>query len=337
MTNPTLIEVTRGPLLESFHTGALAVVSATSGVLLSLGDTRRDVYPRSAIKSLQALPLVESGAADRYGYGDAEVAMACASHTGTQQHTKVAEAMLAAVGLTEADLGCGRHPPLGAKAARELWRTGGEPTQLHNNCSGKHAGMLATARHMNLPIEDYWHADHPIQQRVLEILCQLSGRDLGTEVMGLDGCSLPNWAMPLETMAEIFAKLVSGKGVDAQRAAAFRRIMQACWAEPDLVAGPARADSVVMARLPGRVFIKTGAEGVYCGGFPEHEVGFALKIDDGTTRASAGTAMAIVEHVLPEAVGLMHRDVLKSWRGIEVGTIRTAPALTQALARLKLS
>ena len=337
MTNPTLIEVTRGPLLESFHTGALAVVSATSGVLLSLGDTQRAVYPRSAIKSLQALPLIESGAADHYGFGDAAIALACASHTGTTAHTEVAEAMLAAVGLTEADLGCGRHAPLGAKAAKELWRSGGEPTQLHNNCSGKHAGMLATARHIGLPIEDYWRANHPMQQRVLEVLCELSDLDLGPKVMGLDGCSLPNWAMPLQSMAEVFAKLVSGDGIDAQRAAAFQRIMQACWSEPDLVAGPGRVDSVVMAKLPGRVFLKTGAEGVYCGGFPELKVGFALKIEDGTTRASAGTAMAIVEHVVPEAVGLMHRDVLKSWRGIEVGTIRTAPALAEALAKLKLS
>ncbi len=337
MTNPTLIEVTRGPLLESFHTGALAVVSATSGVLLSLGDTQRAIYPRSAIKSLQALPLIETGAADRYGFGDAEIALACASHTGTTAHTKVAEAMLSAVGLTESDLGCGRHPPLGAKAAKELWRAGGEPTQLHNNCSGKHAGMLATARHINLPIQDYWRANHPMQQRVLEILRQLSGLDLGPQVMGLDGCSLPNWAMPLQSMAEVFAKLVSGHGIEAQRTAAFQRIMRACWSEPDLVAGPGRVDSVVMAKLPGRVFLKTGAEGVYCGGFPELKVGFALKIDDGTTRASAGTAMAIVEHVVPEAVGLMHRDVLKSWRGIEVGTIRTAPALAEALTELELS
>jgi len=336
MTNPTVIEVTRGPLVESFHTGSLAIVSATSGVLLALGDVRRPVYPRSAIKALQALPLIESGAADHFGYGDAEIALACASHTGTTRHTEVADAMLKAANLAESDLGCGAHTPLGAKAAKELWHSGGEPTQLHNNCSGKHAGMLATSRHLGIPVEGYWHADHPMQQRVLAILNEVSGLSLGPDVMGFDGCSLPNWAMPLETMAAVFAKLVSGNGIGKAHAAAFQRLMRACWAEPEMVAGPGRADSVVMANLPGRVFMKTGAEGVYCGGFPELGVGFALKIDDGATRASAGTAMTLIEHVFPEAKGLMRRNILKSWRGLEVGKIRTAPALQDALAGLKL-
>jgi L-asparaginase II len=337
MSNPILIEVSRGPLVESVHTGAVAIVSATSGALLTIGDTKRPVYPRSAIKALQALPLIESGAADHYRFGDPEIALACASHTGTSRHTDVAEAMLKAAGLSESDLGCGAHTPLGAKAAKDLWRAGGEPTQLHNNCSGKHAGMLATARHLDIPLEGYWQPSHPMQRHVLEILREISGIELGPEVMGFDGCSLPNWAMPLETMATVFAKLVSGTGIDNRHAKAFQRLMQACWAEPELVAGRGRADSVVMAHLPGRVFMKTGAEGVYCGGFPQLGIGFALKIDDGATRASAGTAMTIVEHVCEEAKGLMHRDILKSWTGIEVGTIRTAPSLKKALAGLKLA
>lgn len=335
-TNPTLIEITRGPLVECVHTGSISIVSADSGVLLELGDTRRPVYPRSAIKSLQALPLIESGAADEFGYGNAEVALACASHTGTIRHTKVAGEMLRAANLNESDLGCGAHTPLGAKAAKELWRSGGEPTQLHNNCSGKHAGLLATARHLRMPIESYYDASHPLQQRVLEILNELSGLSLGPDVMGYDGCSLPNWAMPLEAMASTFAKLVSGKGIAPNHAAAFNRLMRSCWAEPDMVAGPGRADTVVMANLPGKVFMKTGAEGVYCGGFPELGVGFALKIDDGATRASAGTVMTLIEHVYPEAEGLMRRNILKSWRGTVVGEIRTAPELTNAVSKLRL-
>lgn len=336
MSNPVLIEATRGPLVESFHTGSIAIVSATSGLLLAIGDTQHAVYPRSAIKSLQALPLIESGAADAFGYKDSEIALACASHTGTVRHTSIASGMLSAAGLSERDLGCGAHSPLGAKAAKDLWRSGGEPTQLHNNCSGKHAGMLATARHLGQPIEGYWQADHPMQKRVHEILCELSGLELGSNVMGLDGCSLPNWAMPLETMATIFASLVTGTGKAAPHAEAFTRIMNACWKEPELVAGPGRADSIAMGHFPGRIFIKTGAEGVYCGGFPRLGIGFAVKIDDGTTRASAGTAMAIVERLIPEARDLMHRTIQKSWRGLKIGTIRTAPALTSALSQLKV-
>lgn len=336
MTNPVLMEVTRGPLVESVHTGALAICDAHGHELLVIGDARRVVYPRSAIKALQALVLLQSGAADRYRYGAEEIALACASHTGTARHVAVAGRMLAAADLTEADLECGSHTPLGAKASRELWQSGGTPTQLHNNCSGKHAGMLATARHLGLPLEGYVLATHPLQQRVRSTLEEVSGLTLGDDVLGFDGCSLPNWAMPLSTMAAVFARLVSGREIPAHHAANFRRAMEACWAEPELVAGPGRADSVVMKKLAGKVFLKTGAEGVYCGGFPELGLGFALKIDDGTTRASAGTALALVEHLFPEAHGLMTRNVLKNWRGMQVGTIRTAPALSDALAGLRL-
>lgn len=175
-----------------------------------------------------------------------------------------------------------------------------------------------------------------MQQRVHDIMTGLTGLPLGRDVMGIDGCSVPTWAMPLRTMAEMFARLVTGDGLPAHRAAAFSRIMAACWAEPELVAGIGRADSVVMKRLSGRVFMKTGAEGVYCGGFPELGVGFALKIDDGTTRASAGAVMALVERIIPDCPDLMHRNVLKSWRGAEVGSIRTAPALERAFDQLKI-
>jgi len=152
--------------------------------------------------------------------------------------------------------------------------------------------------------------------------------------MGYDGCSVPNWAMPLDTVARLFARFVTGEGLSQTRRRAAERILSACWTQPELIAGPGRADTVVMRRLPGQVFMKTGAEGVYAGGFPGLGMGFALKIDDGTTRASAGAVMAIVERVLPEARGAMSRKVLKSWRGMEVGEIRTAAALDRALDKL---
>ena len=264
MSNPILIEVTRGPLVESFHRGAVAITRP--------------------IKAIQCLPLIETGAADRYGFANPEIALACASHTGTDRHTRLAADMLARVGLAERDLGCGAHPPLGASAAKALWLSGRDATQLHNNCSGKHAGMLATAVHLGEPTEGYFEPDHPVQRRVLETLSQLCDCRLGPEVMGRDGCSVPNWAMPLSTMATLFARLVTGEGLPPARRAAIERILAACWAEPDLVAGPGRADTVVMRNLPGEVFMKTGAEGVYCGGFPELGIGFALKVDDGAAK-----------------------------------------------------
>lgn len=335
MSNPVLIEVTRGPLVESIHTGALSVVTPDGTAVTTLGDVNRPIFPRSAIKALQCLPLIETGAADHYGYGAPEIALACASHTGTPRHAELADKMLKDIGLTEQALGCGAHMPLGSSAQKALIRSGRESTQLHNNCSGKHAGMLATAKHLNETIEGYWLPTHPVQQRVHATLVDLSGLSLGRDVMGFDGCSLPNWAMPLNRLARLFARLVTGAGMGPDRRRAVERILQSCWAEPELVAGPGRADTVVMRKLPGRIFMKTGAEGVYAGGFPELGLGFAFKIDDGTTRASAGAVIALVERILPESQGLMERRVIKSWRGMVVGEIRAAAALERALDSLK--
>ncbi len=335
MSNPVLIEVTRGPLVESFHTGSLVVATPDGRQVTALGDVTRPVFPRSAIKALQCLPLIETGAADHFGYGAAEIALACASHTGTPHHAELAAKMLADVGLTEPALGCGAHMPLGSSAQKALIRSGQEPTQLHNNCSGKHAGMLATAAFLGEPIAGYWKPEHPVQKRVHATLCELSGLPLSRDVMGFDGCSLPNWAMSLGATARLFARFVTKAGMGPDRRRAVDRILQSCWAEPELVAGPGRADTVVMRKLPRRIFMKTGAEGVYAGGFPELGLGFALKIDDGTTRASAGAVIALIERVIPEAQGLMARRTISTWRGMEAGEIRAAAPLERALDELQ--
>lgn len=334
--NPILIEVTRGSRVESFHTGAIAIVRADGSPVLALGDVDRPVFARSAVKAVQCLPLIESGAADRFGFLDAHIALACGSHTGSERHVAVASEMLARIGLAEPALGCGVHPPMSASAARHLALSNRRASQLHNNCSGKHCGMLATALHSRVPVARYWEFDHPVQLRIRRTLTELTGATFGADVAGIDGCSVPTWAMPLATMARLFARLATGEGLDASRRAAVERILRACWAEPELVAGPGRADTMVMKKLPGRVFMKTGAEGVYCGAVPELAIGFALKIDDGATRASAGTTVAVVERLLPEARGIVDRAHIRNWRGTEVGTIRTSPELERALDQLKL-
>lgn len=330
MRNPVLVELTRGALVESRHAGAIAVMRASGKAVASVGDIAAPIYPRSAIKPLQAIALVESGAADRFGFGPREIALASASHSGTV-HTVLARSMLERAGLKPKALGCGVHDPLDAATTRELIRVGVAPTALNHNCSGKHAAMLATAVHMGEPTDGYWRPDHPVQMRIARVLAEMTGAALGTDVCGIDGCSVPNWAIPLSGLAQAFARFATGHGMSADRTAACRRIAEACWAHPDLVAGPGRLDTEVMTRLPGLVLTKGGAEGAYCGAFPERGLGFALKIDDGAKRAAEAAAIAVISRLYPAAADLGAASTLTNGRGIEVGQMRTTAALARAL------
>jgi len=336
MTNPVLIESTRGSVLESIHRGAVAVLTASGEQILTLGDTKRPVFPRSSIKALQALLLVESGAAARFGYGDAELALACASHSGTERHVRIAGRMLEAAGLSASALACGAQWPLDEDALRSLVRANAKPTALHNNCSGKHAGMLASAIHLDEPADGYWRPEHPVQQRIRRTLEGILGRELGPEVTGIDGCSAPNWAIPLEDLARAFAQFITGEGGAAAHRAAAQQIAAACWTEPELVAGQGRLDTEVMRRFPGEVFMKTGAEGVYCLALPRAGLGAALKIDDGAKRASEAAVLRLLARILPKAGHLVTTGVLKNWGGLDVGEVRSGPEFARAIDRLKI-
>lgn len=334
MRNPILIELTRGALVESTHAGVLALARPDGSLAASLGDMEAPVFPRSAIKPLQALPLLESGAADRFGFGASEIALACASHSGTLRHAALVESVLARAGLTPAALGCGAHEPMDAAAARALIRSGAAPSALHHNCSGKHAGMLATAVHMGEPVDGYWRPDHPVQLRIRAVLEDMTGCRLDADVCGIDGCSVPNWAIPPAALATAFARLATGHGLPPDRARAAVRIAQACWAEPELVAGPGRLDTVMMARLGGEVLMKSGAEGVYCGAMPRRALGFALKIDDGAKRGAEAVVGELIGRLFPAARGLGPDTTLRNWRGLEVGQVRPSAALAALLTAL---
>jgi L-asparaginase II len=338
MSNPVLVEVTRGALVESVHRGALSVVAADGRAVLAAGDVGRPVFARSAIKLVQALPLIESGAADRFGFGAAEIALACGSHVGAARHVGVARGMLARLGLAESCLVCGSATPAGARAARDLAASGAPPTPMHHMCSGKHLGFAAAALAAGLPAAGYAEPGHPVQIAVAEALEALAGRALPAEVRGTDGCAVPTYALPLDALARLFARVAAGDVGSATRAAALDRILAACWTEPDLVAGPGRADTAVMTALPGRIYLKTGAEGVYCGALPaaagRPALGFARKVDDGAGRASAAAVMPLVERLLPAARGVVARGVLRAGDGREVGVIRTSAAYRAMLADL---
>jgi L-asparaginase II len=331
MTNPVLIELTRGPLVESVHTGALAIARANGEMVLQIGTVARPIFPRSAIKAFQALPLLESGAADRYGFGAREIALACASHSGTEEHATLAGRMLARAGRDVTALGCGAHAPMSEHAAFALRQSGRTPTALHNNCSGKHAGMVATCIHCGDAAEGYLSLDHPHQIRIAQALIDLTGAPITASNVGIDGCSAPNWTIPLTNLAHGFARLITGDGLSASRAAHAHRVTAACMAEPILVAGPGRFDTLAMTRLQNRVFVKTGAEAVYCGAFPELGLGFALKIDDGNMRASEAVMEALLQRVFGAQVAFNKLGPVRNWQGTETGDVRAGAALRRAL------
>jgi L-asparaginase II len=333
-TNPTLVELTRGRLVESVHAGSLAVARADGGIVASIGDIARPVFPRSAVKPLQAVALAASGAVERFALGAPELAISCGSHSGTERHVRVVAAMLERAGLTPTALLCGAHEPLDAAAARQLIGANAPSTPLHNNCSGKHAGMLLTAVHYGEPTDDYWRVDHPVQVRIRAILEELARCRLGEDVCGIDGCSVPNWAMPLGDLAAAYARFATGQGLAAPLGQACRRLIDACWSEPELVAGPGRLDTRAMATLAGEVLMKGGAEGVYCGALPALALGFALKLDDGAKRAAETAVVALIGRFYPEAARFGPEPRLTNLRGLEVGRLSPSAALLEGLAPL---
>lgn len=334
MDNPVLVEVLRGDVVESLHRGAVVVVDADGGVVLEIGATERPIFPRSAVKAIQALPLVESGAADAYGFGQHELALACSSHSGEAGHAELASAMLAKAGLDESALECGAHWPMGQGAALKLAGQGGKPSPFHNNCSGKHAGFLCTCRHLGTDHRGYVGADHEAQKIVCEAIEAVTGTVLAVEACGTDGCSIPTYAMPMKNLARGFARMATGIGLGAERARAAKRLIEACMAEPFFVAGTGRLDTQLMAATGGRIMIKMGAEGVYCGAIPELGLGLAIKCDDGGVRAAEVMVAAVLQQLfagdaeLSATLGDMARPELTNWNGIRVGALRPAGVLS---------
>jgi L-asparaginase II len=330
MTNPVLAEVVRGGAVESRHEGAIAVFDGDGKNWFSVGDIARPVFPRSAVKVIQALPLVESGAADAFGFGDKELALACASHNGEAAHADLALAMLGRTGLDETALECGAHWPSYQEATVALARSGRSASALHNNCSGKHAGFVCACRHMGLDHRGYVKIGHDYQRLIAETMTEVTGARHDPDNAGIDGCSIPTYAIPLSNLAQGFARLATGQGLGPARAEAARRLFAACMAEPFYVAGTARADTNMMKAAKGRVFVKVGAEGVYCGAVPELGLGFALKIDDGAGRAAEAAVAGLLARLLKDDAELsatftgMSSVTMKNWNGIEVGQVRAA-------------
>ena len=333
MENPVLVEVMRGDRVESAHRGMVAVVDGDGGLVMGLGEIERPVYPRSAVKAMQALPLVENGAAAAYGFGNRELAMACASHSGEPEHVALAGAMAGHAGLTEIDFECGAHWSFFPKVMIEQVRDHNAPNQLFNNCSGKHAGFLCVSCHAGVDHHGYTGYDHFVQQGIRDVMEDLTGSPLGTDVCGYDGCSIPTYAVPLQNIAQGFARMATGVRLGGERAKAAKTLIEACMAEPFYVAGTDRTCTKLMELAPGRIFVKTGAEGVFCGAIPELGLGIALKCEDGADRAASVMIAAVLAKLLKDDADLSAklaeaaRPVLSNWNRMQVGSLRPAGEL----------
>jgi L-asparaginase II len=339
MAQPVLVQLWRGDIVESFHRGAYAVVDAQGAVLRHEGDIQRPVYARSAVKGLQALPLVASGAADRFGLSDAELALACASHAGQPEHVATATSLLAKAGLDAGVLECGVHWPSSELAARALAAAGEAPCALHNNCSGKHSGfaclgalMAGDADRARGLLRGYVEPDHVVMREVGAALASATGMPLADAPRATDGCSIPTYGFPLRALAHAFARFGTGTCLAPDHARAATRLRRAVAAAPLMVAGSGRLDTRLMEHFGERVFCKVGAEGVYCAALPELGLGIALKMDDGNTaRAAEVAVVALIGSLLPltdadrDVIAPLRDVELKNWNGRVVGRLATAP------------
>ena len=321
------VEVLRGDRVESVHRVDVALARPDGSVEALAGDADREVFVRSAIKPFQALPLVEEGAAERYGLGDRELALCCASHGGEAEHVALAASMLERLGLGEEALACGPHPPYYRDAARALEREGRSPSRLHNNCSGKHAGMLTLAAASGWPTAGYHEADHPVQRRVQEELARWTGvpaAEMGTAV---DGCGVVTFGLPLGALALGFARLAEAGGETGSPAA---RILDAMGRHPFLVGGTDRLCTRLMEVTSGRVVAKVGAEGVYGALSRSTHEGIALKARDGATRAAEVALLwalemrGLLEPGELEELKRWARPEIRNTRDEAVGSLRPA-------------
>lgn len=297
-------------MVECRHSVRCAVVDADGIVIEQFGDSEAIVFPRSSIKPIQALPFIETGAADACFAATHEIALSCASHNGEETHAHNVEAWLTRLQMNEQDLECGSHRPTLISAADALVRANRAPCPLHNNCSGKHAGFLATAKHLGEDPTGYIGRDHAVQKRVRAAIESMCDVDLTDAPEGIDGCGIPVIGMPLSAFAFGLARMAAPAALAEGRAAAASRIVSAMIAAPEMVAGTERFDTDVMA-AGDTVACKTGAEGVFAAILPAQGIGIALKVDDGATRASeAAMAAMLLRHANPEA---RQRTVLEGY------------------------
>ncbi len=328
MGNPVIsVHVSRGGIVESKHRIHAVILSSDGRQLHSWGDMQSPVYPRSAIKALQALAFMELGGAEHFQFTDEEIAIMCASHNGEEKHTATVQAMMTKLGMHLHDFECGHHWPMRVQAGYALARAGQTPNNLHNNCSGKHAGMLALAKLMNADNRHYINIDHPVQQKIAQTMAQMCECDFEQAPWSPDGCSAPTWAIPLPNLALGFAKFADPAGLADNRKQACQKLFQAVVDNPFMVAGTERYCTDMMGVLGSRVFLKVGAEGVYIAAIPDLKLAIALKCEDGAARGAESVMTALLDlvgatdHVDSKNLVPYRQVTLKNWNGLRTGDI----------------
>lgn len=333
-----LVEVRRGGITESRHRGHVVAIEPDGNIVASLGAPHNVTFLRSSAKPLQALPLLTSGAAERFGFSDEEVALACASHNGEPLHTKIVASMLEKIGLDRDALRCGVHEPYSPEAAGVLRARNELPNALHNNCSGKHAGMLAVALQLGAPIENYEAAENPVQIAIAKAVSQFTDVPIEDLAVGIDGCAAPIFGVSVRAMALAYARLVSvPASFDEATRNACARIVRVMTAYPELIGGTSeRLDTEIMRAAPGRIVSKVGAEGVYTAGILPCEqwpngLGLALKIEDGDDKRARPTVvieslrqLGVLFDASLEAVSRYAFFPIQNRRGDVVGEIRAS-------------
>jgi len=341
---PVLARVYRGPYVESLHRGSVAVVDERGGSIAACGDPGESVYARSAAKPFQALPLLLAGGERRFRLGDAHIALMCASHGGEPRHVRAAEELLRRGGFGVADLRCGAHWPMHEPSARALMRRDEKPTALHNNCSGKHAGMLLACRLLGFDPAGYAEPAHPLQRRIRGLLAEYAGIRESEITIAVDGCSLPVFRLPLWGLARAYARLMSRAvpGESRVESSARAGLVRAMSRRPEMVAGTGRFTTDFIAAGRGRWIGKEGAEGVYAVGLrstgpDESAVGIAFKIEDGSARPRDAVTLGILERLRrlpPRARRRLARyaePVIHNARGLDVGRIEADPPLAASV------
>ena len=337
-TQPLRIETTRGELVESVHQVSVAVVAASGALLASSGNPDLVTWWRSAAKPFQALPLIQDGAADRFGFTDEELALCCASHSSEPRHLEVVSRLMARLDIRDQDLSCGVHPPLSPVVAQAVVRGAAVPTARWSNCSGKHAGMLALAKHHGWPQAGYQAAGHPVQERILQEVSRWTGVAVPAIALAIDGCTAVCFGLPLRAMALAYARFGASDEV------APRRLAHAMTGDPFLVAGTGRLCTDLMRAWPGGVVAKVGAEGIYSAALPLLGLGIALKVEDGETRAGSLALLEVLRQLLGQLapgqgpdfssreLARYDRQPLRNTRGTVTGELRAAGILRFVVA-----